>query len=104
MDSRIINILGEFWRINYDVEKLEDPNSDAETNPHERTINVRKLEDWADKNRIVRHEIIHAFLFESGLGFNYEHKPFGHDETMVDWLAIQWPKIKHVFRIMDIED
>lgn len=104
MDSRIINILGEFWRINYDVEKLEDPNSDAETNPHERTINVRKLEDWADKNRIVRHEIIHAFLFESGLGFNYEHKPFGHDETMVDWLAIQWPKIKHVFRIMDIEN
>lgn len=103
MDSRIINILGEFWRINYDVEKLEDPNSDAETNPHERTINVRKLEDWADKNRIVRHEIIHAFLFESGLGFNYEHKPFGHDETMVDWLAIQYPKIKIVFRLLDIE-
>lgn len=103
-ETKIISILGEFWRINYDVEKLEEPDNDAETNPHERIINVKKLEEWNDKNRIIRHEIIHAFLFESGLGFNFEHKPYGHDETTVDWFAFQWPKIEKVFKALNIEE
>lgn len=52
----------------------------------------------------LRHEIIHAFLFESGLGANFEHpNQFGHDETFIDWFAIQYPKIKAVFEELDIE-
>ena len=46
----------------------------------------------------LRHEIIHAFLAESGLQSNFKHSDeFGHDETMVDWIAIQWHKIEKVF-------
>ena len=42
---------------------------------------------------VMRHEIIHAFLFESGLHNNFAHPEWGHDETMVDWIATQGLKI-----------
>lgn len=46
----------------------------------------------------LRHEIIHAFLSESGLQCNWQHtEQFGHDETTVDWFAIQSPKIFKAF-------
>lgn len=48
------------------------------------------------RRKILRHEIIHAFLFESGLHENFTHS-MGHDETYVDWFAAQYPKIKAAF-------
>ena len=53
--------------------------------------------EWYRK-KVMRHEIIHAFLFESGLGECFEHSNrFGHEETMVDWIAYQFPKMQKVF-------
>lgn len=50
------------------------------------------------QKKIIRHEIIHAFLFESGLHENFEHsKQYGHEETMIDWMAIQFPKMQKAF-------
>ena len=54
------------------------------------------------QNQSLRHEIIHAFLFESGLGSNFEHPGFGHEETMVDWIAYQFPKMLKIFQELDI--
>ena len=48
-----------------------------------------------------RHEIIHAFLFESGLGSDWEHKPYGQEETTVDWMARQFPKLLEAFKAAD---
>lgn len=48
--------------------------------------------------KIKRHEIIHAFLFESGLHENWEHKQWGHDETVIDWIAAQFPKLLKAFK------
>lgn len=51
----------------------------------------------------LRHEIIHAFLNESGLKDNFEHVPrMGHEETMVDWIANQFPKIAAVYEELGI--
>lgn len=51
------------------------------------------------QKKVVRHEIIHAYLNESGLQENYEHsRQFGHDETMIDWFAIQLPKINRTIK------
>lgn len=51
----------------------------------------------------LRHEITHAFMAESGLQSNWKHiKEFGHDETTVDWFAIQYPKIYKVFAELDL--
>lgn len=43
----------------------------------------------------LRHEIIHAFLFESGLfeSSNSTDGPWAMNEEMVDWFAMQGPKI-----------
>ena len=46
-----------------------------------------------------RHEIIHAFMYESGL---YTQSTFAIDETCVDWFALQSPKIYKEFSILDI--
>lgn len=48
-------------------------------------------------NKITRHEIVHAFLFESGLQENFKHDEWGHDEIMVDWVAVQFPKLLKAF-------
>lgn len=57
---------------------------------------------WLQR-KSLRHEIIHAFLAESGLQSNFQHpNEFGHDETMVDWFAIQFPRILEVFEKLDI--
>lgn len=41
----------------------------------------------------VRHEIIHAFLFESGLWGSSVATCWAINEEMVDWIALQLPKI-----------
>lgn len=42
----------------------------------------------------VRHELIHAFLFESGLA---ENSNWARNEEMVDWIARQFPKMVKTF-------
>ena len=70
---------------------------------HVRTDNVNKLGNFKEHmKKQLRHEIIHAFLSESGLQSNFEHcERFGHEETMVDWIAIQFPKMFDVFKELD---
>ncbi len=48
----------------------------------------------AYRHKVMRHEIVHAFLQESGLDINTgESEAWATNEEMVDWLAIQGPKI-----------
>lgn len=42
------------------------------------------------RKKILRHEIVHAFLCESGLLCNSD---WAENEELVDWIAIQGPKI-----------
>lgn len=93
-----IKILGEEWKIIKD-KQMEDE-FDGLCIYENREIRYKKS---TELNRCLRHEIIHAFMFESGLGFNFEHNPIGIDETMVDWIAIQYPKIRKVFKKLEIE-
>ena len=45
------------------------------------------------QKQVKRHEIIHAFLFESGLDTCCEWAC----EEMIDWMSIQFPKIQKAF-------
>lgn len=56
----------------------------------------KKLAVQVKKNK--RHEIIHAFLFESGLA---ENSSWAQDEEMVDFFAIQFPKLLETFKAAD---
>ncbi len=61
-----------------------------------KTCNLDCFEEY--QNKVLRHEIVHAFMFESGLAENWEHKNIGHEETVVDWFAIQGPKIYNAWK------
>ena len=44
--------------------------------------------------KCMRHEIVHAFLYESGLSINsVAADGWASNEEMVDWMAIQGPKL-----------
>ena len=40
--------------------------------------------------KVIRHEIVHAFLFESGLA---ENSTWAQNDELVDWIAMQGLKI-----------
>lgn len=70
-----------------------------------RVLDVTKNTDLSQQgdrekyqNLILRHELIHAFLYESGIGFGMQF----HNEELVDWLAMQFPKMTEVFDEMGI--
>lgn len=50
--------------------------------------------------RTIRHEIVHAVLFESGLDHNAE---WARNEEIVDWIALQFPKLLDIFKSIEIE-
>ena len=45
------------------------------------------------EKKVLRHEIIHAFFGESGLRSQSE---YAQNEELIDWIAIQIPKIVEV--------
>lgn len=106
-----LNILGSEWTIEYrnvDIDPILQDGNGGYTDPSINLIvisNKGNDDDVADfskiQKRYLRHEIIHAFLYESGMGPNFTHPQFGHDETYVDWIAIQFPKILEVFKEAD---
>lgn len=57
----------------------------------EKRCNLDAFEEYQKK--VMRHEIVHAFMYESGLAENWERKEIGQEETVVDWFAIQGLKI-----------
>ena len=61
-------------------------------------------EQEAYRKRTLRHEIMHAFLNESGLSdsSNQYGGAWAKNEEMVDWFAIQSPKIFGVYQSLDI--
>lgn len=65
------------------------------------------LSSLADFNKflkkVVRHEIIHAFLCESGL-IDHMSGEEGHNEQFIDWFALQYQKILKVFEKLGVNE
>ena len=100
-----VEILGSTWKVLLRKESEEKRFADCSgfTDWTNRTIYV--LDRMDDSNlsapvaylmKVLRHEIVHAFLFESGLGDDWTHAEYGHEETVVDWIAYQIHKIEMV--------
>jgi len=68
----------------------------------DKSLNEKNLLTF--KKKVLRHEIIHAFIRESGLRENslvYDNG-WATNEEMVDWFAFQSPKIFKVFKELSI--
>ena len=62
----------------------------------EELFSLTDLQSYARK--VARHEAVHAFLYESGLSVNSE---WATNEEMVDWIAIQLPKLARLMVEID---
>lgn len=93
-----LNILGQEYDFRLttgreDDAMLENNKLLGECRFYEKEIVVyRDLRQKEYKKQIIRHEIIHAFLHESGLE---KHK---FDEDLINYIAIQFPKMLKVFK------
>ena len=102
-----ISVLGQTYEVNTSCEELNGTTKDGICNEYDKKIKVRPVEHMLNDadlsetkekryEETVRHELIHAFFFESGFD-NYSM-----NETLVDWIAMQIPKInKAVDEIME---
>lgn len=63
-----------------------------------RTDPMSKQDIQKYKNQVVRHELVHAFLFESGLG----NDSWAANEEIVDWIAAMFPKLKDAFEQLKV--
>lgn len=99
------NILGTEYKIVF-VPSLNERG--GETDYYTKTIKISELEGIPEseltenkqefQKHILRHELVHAFLFESGLDANSgSSEAWASNEEMVDWVAIQIPKIMAVY-------
>ena len=99
------NILGTEYKIVM-VPFLNDRG--GETDFYTKTIKISELEGIPEseltenkqefQKHVLRHELIHAFLFESGLDANsHSMEAWASNEEMIDWIAIQMPKIMAVY-------
>ena len=104
-----VSILGTEYEIIEQTEKenpkLINSNAICEVYAHKIILNADIKEDEMTydnfkefKDKVLRHEIIHAFFAESGLRNNSE---YAENEELVDWIAIQFPKIAKV--LADVE-
>lgn len=103
----MVSVLGTEYTIEY-KDSHTDPileRNDGYCDSSQRLIVIANIEKRSEvknpekiKKRILRHEIIHAFMSESGLEDDWEHKEFGQEETVVDWFAIQFPKLLEAFK------
>ena len=102
----VIDVLGTPYTISYKTaEQDQDLKScDGYCDKTTKQIVVKKYDDNCNlgnyenyRKKVVRHELIHAFLFESGLHENFKKDEWGHDETTIDWFAVQFPKLLKAF-------
>ena len=105
-----VSVLGTEYKIFYNNEN-EDPrmkNGDGYCEFYAKEIHIDKSvfeqsnDDPAQMKclniyglKVIRHEIIHAFILESGL---WECCSWAQSEELVDWLARQFPKMLDCFK------
>lgn len=108
-----VNILGAEYSIYYYGRKedktLETRDGYTDNYSKRIVINETFSDDW-DKDsvkvyqkKVLRHEILHAYLYESGLDVNSNKAySWAENEEMVDWFAIQIPKIWGTYKELKI--
>ena len=100
-----VNILGTEYNLVED-DSLVKLNIDGMCKEYTKEISIRPTldmlcEDESEEDKkkrtkeVLRHEIIHAFFSESGLD------DYSLNEQLVNWLAIQFPKMAKFFEECD---
>lgn len=111
-----INILGSEWTIIYRDDDPAFENAHGYTDDASKEIIIENIKvdlsnplafdvnaQNINQKRVLRHEILHAFLSESGLASSSSSaESWAVNEEMVDWFARQSPKIYKVYKELKI--
>lgn len=103
-----INILGTEYEISISS-KPEERDADGLCVPYSKRLIISPPDSITDEletnkgkgkafKEAIRHEVIHAFFFESGLPELYAN------EEVVNWIAIQFPKMQRIFEKLGAEE
>lgn len=105
------NVLGTEYTITTGVKDTDDPklqngNADGYCDFTTKQIVISEMveDDYtmADletyEKKVIRHELVHAFLYESGL----DSSTWARDEEIVDWIALQSHKLQKTFEKLDV--
>ena len=113
-----VKILGSTYKVYTNVPYTKDPSLEGRFGytsfPSRKIVvaDIRTVPGWEDVNdyeaestfaHTMRHEVIHAYLLESGL--NASSSPvdcWARNEEMVDWFAIQLPKMINTFNELGV--
>ena len=104
----IVDVLGTKYTIE-NSNKMDDLNletNDGYCDPSTKKIVIDTFKHTIDamddleshRKKVVRHELIHAFLYESGL----HACSFAINEELVDWIALQFPKMQKAFEQCEV--
>lgn len=110
-DVKTVDILGSKWTIKYVDDDPAFEQAEGFTNDAAREITIEnvKISDdplsydmqsqYINQKRVLRHELIHAYLYESGLGdSSSDCDAWAVNEEMVDWFARNIPKMIVTFK------
>lgn len=111
-----VNILGQKYNIKYKTveedKRLEELAGYTDVYSKDIVIedmkrSKRSVTDTSSlkecENKILKHEIIHAYLYESGLDVNSNRSyAWATNEEMIDWFAIQSTKIYKTYKELRI--
>lgn len=100
-----VKILGAEYEIIKDAEEKDYPKLkglSGYTDFSIKKIIIRRFEKDEDsledleyyQREVLKHEIIHAFFYESGLDGNSD---YARNEELIDWIAIQFEKMLGIF-------
>ena len=103
-----INVLGTEYTVRRDTEECRKYGGDGLQDRFKKEIILMRNADLMDgcddeevratyERQVIRHELIHAFMFESGMD------KYGQDEDLVQMLAVLWPRINEAMEKMGAE-
>lgn len=111
-----VNVLGVEYAIEY-LTKDKDPDLDCADGYCDTSVKRIAVRDYTEeekkeplalrnldayKQKVLRHELIHAALYESGMSVNsHGTESWASNEEMVDWIAIQGPKLYEIWKAAD---
>ena len=118
-NGKEVEVLGTTYIINIsfdDAQLIEDSSVEGYCSLYTHRICIedfRRLHKYRNRSdewiealtkQVIRHELIHAFFNESGLSYatSDSNGPWAINEEMVDWIAIQFPKISKLFTELDL--
>lgn len=104
LNNEKVSIMGVQYKIFFDSDdsRLDYADADGITDSTAKEIHIAKFENCPNsisnlhvyKQKVLYHELVHAFLYESGLDSNSD---WARNEEIVDWFALQHKKIDSVF-------